>query len=89
MNDSYRIELPSGTRVSVQFVDHTTPRIVKSEAPVDPATAGYVQQYEVSIPAGAEVTLVQTKETFRVVKITGSEMFLLGDSSSSSPVRSL
>lgn len=89
MNDSYRIELPLGTRISVQYVDQPTPGITKSEAPADPTTAGYVQQYEVTIPAGAEVTLVQTKQTFRVVKITGAEMSLLGDSSSSSPVRSL
>ena len=83
MNDSYRIELPVGIRVSVQYVDQPSAVISKSEAPSDPATAGYVQLYEVSIPAGAEVTLLQTKETFRVVKITGAEMFLMSDSSSS------
>lgn len=88
MNDSYRIELPPGFRVSVQYVDQPSPVITKSPAPSAPATAGYVQLYEVGIPAGAEVSLVQTKGTFRVVKISGTEMFLLGDPPSSSPVRS-
>jgi hypothetical protein len=83
MNDSYRIELPVGTRVSIQYVDQPSAVISKSEAPTDSATAGYVRQYVVSIPLGAEVTVVQVKETFRVVRITGAEMFLLGDTSSS------
>lgn len=88
MNDSYRIELPSGIRVSVQYADQPTASIAKSDVLVDPVKDGYSQLYQVTIPSGAEVTLVQTKETFRVVKITGAEMFLLGDPPSSSPVRS-
>ena len=87
MNDIYRIELPDGFRIAVQYLAEDAAGIVKSEPPLDPVAAGYEQQYVVTVPLDAEVSIVHTKGTFRVVKVSGAETFLL-EGPVSSPIRS-
>jgi hypothetical protein len=87
MNDIYRIELPDGIRVAVQYLTSGVSEIVKSDPPADPVAAGYTQGYVVTVPAEAEVSIVHTKGDFRVVKVSSAETFLL-NGPISSPIRS-
>lgn len=83
MSAQYRIDLPVGTKVVLQYQTISSPTFVKSDA-------GTIPQYEVSIPVGTEVAVVTTTAGFQIVPVLTTEA--LGsaalDSSSSSPRRS-
>lgn len=89
MSAQYRIDLPVGARVVLQYQAITSPTVVKSDVAATGTTAATVQ-YDVSLPVGTEIAVVPATAGFQIAPVVTTDGLgsALLDSSSSSPRRS-